>query len=135
MPTRILPPAKELAKRLEGDHSLTFTALAAEYGVSRQAVKKAIEKARIEINRPKPPSLKPFIPWRVRVAHEQHLHVRMLRLYGREQLGLEIPSDRRRRYEEWKRDMDAFDLVVTYDPEVGFSADARRDGDSRYWRP
>lgn len=132
---RILPPAQELADRLEKDHDLTFTALADEYGVSRQAVRKAIEKAHIELNRPKPYSLKRFVPWRVKVAHEQHLHVRMLRLYAREQLGLSIPKDRQTKYRNWRHDMDELDLVVTYSPETGFSVDQRRDGDERYWRP
>jgi hypothetical protein len=134
-PPRILPPAAVLAKRLEGDHSLTMTALGAEYGVSRQAVAKALGKAQIEPDRPKPHSLKPFVPWRVKVAHEQHLHVRMLRLYGREQLGLPIPRERQRIFRDWKDGMDRLGLVVTYSPETGFGVDERRDGDERYWRP
>jgi hypothetical protein len=133
--TRILPPAKELAARLEQDHHLTLTALAAEYGVSRQAVKKAIDKAQVTVHRPQPHSLKHFVPWRVKVIHEQHLNVRMLRLYGRQQLGLEIPKDRRKKFEEWIRDMDLLNLVVTYSPETGFGVDERREGDERYWRP
>lgn len=135
MPTRILPPARELAERLEKDHNLTFTALAEEFGVSRQAIRKAIEKAHIELDRPKPHSLKQFVPWRVKVIHEQDLHVRMLRLYAREKLGLPIPKDRQKKYREWRADMDLLDLVVTYSPETGFALDDRRDGDERYWRP
>lgn len=135
MPIRILPPAKELAARLEADHSLTLTALGAEFGVSRQAVVKALRKAQVTVNRPERHSLKPFIPWRVKVAHEQHLLVRMLRLYAREQLGLTIPRDRRKLYGEWRRDMDKLGLVVTYDYEKGFDLDERREGDQKYWRP
>lgn len=132
---RILPPADELAKQLESDHSLTFTALAEKYGVSRQAVMKAINKAHIELERPKPHSLKQFVPWRVKVAHEQDLNVRMLRLYARQILGFPIPKDRQKKYAEWRQYMDALDLVVTYSPETGFAVDERRPGDERYWRP
>lgn len=132
---RILPAAKVLAGRLEKDHSLTYTALADEYGVTRQAVTKALQRAKIEPKRPSPYSLKQFVPWRVKVQHEQHVLVRMLRVYAREQLGMPVPKDRRRMYARWRHDMDQYGLVVTYDPETGFDTDLRRDGDERYWRP
>lgn len=132
---RILPPAAELAERFKQDKTLTFTALAAEFGVTRQAVRKALEKAHIQVERPNPHSLKQFVPWRVKVIHEQHLHVRMLRLYARQRLGLPIPRDRQKIYREWRHDMDELGLVVTYSPETGFGVDERRPGDERYWRP
>lgn len=135
MRTRILPSAEVLAKRLEEDHNLSLTALGAEYGVSRQAVLKALRRAQVEPNRPKPHSLKQFVPWRVKVAHEQDLHVRMLRWFAREQLGLSIPQDRMKKYREWRETMDTLDLVVTYSPETGFGTDKRRPGDGKYWRP
>lgn len=135
MRTRFLPDAEILKKKLEADHDLSLTALGREYGVSRQAVLKALRKAHAEPNRPGPHSLKAFVPWRVKVAHEQDLLVRMLRLYAREQKGLPIPRDRMKQYREWRETMDLLDLVVTYSPEHGFGTDERRPGDGRYWRP
>lgn len=133
--SRILPPAEEIAAAFKDDPELTFTAYAARFGVSRQAVKKALDVAEIELNRPSPYTLKQFVPWRVKVAHEQHLHVRMLRIYAREKLGLPLPRERLRAYREWRQDMDELGLVVTYSPEAGFGVDERRPGDERYWRP
>lgn len=135
MRTRLLPDAEILKKQLEADHQLSLTALGRQYGVSRQAVLKALRKAHAEPNRPGPHSLKEYVPWRVKVAHEQDFLVRMLRLYAREQKGLPLPREREKKYREWRETMDLLDLVVTYSPEVGFSTDERQPGDGKYWRP
>lgn len=132
---RILPPGDELVRVFQRDSSLTYTAVARRYGVTRQAVVKALGPRVAQLNRPPARSLKLFVPWRVRVEHEQDFLVRMLRLYAREQLGFGVASGRRRGYYSWKREMDDRNLVVTYDRETGFALDERREGDAAYWRP
>ena len=134
-PARILPPAKELAERLKNDPNLSFSELSRQYGVSRQALTQALRRAHLEVSRGPAYTVKEFVPWRVKVEHEQHLYIRMLRLWAREQKGLPLPKDRVKIYRELLAWLDDNDLVIAYDRETGFSAVPREDGDGRYWRP
>lgn len=99
--------------------------IADEYGVSRQAVSAALQRAHLSEPRVR---YDQYIPWKVRVAHQRDYEIRMLRLYARRQLG--IPNEPRD-----DRYLDAFiekltgeHLVVDYDPDEGFYYTDKRDG-------
>lgn len=99
--------------------------IARRYGVTRAAVSKAARTYNLDSGRV---SYDEFIPWRAKVEHQRDYAVRMLRLYGRRQMGLPL-DDRDVRYlDRWLEELRRLEAVVDYDPERGFYYTRRREG-------
>lgn len=136
---RQLPPVDELVHMREVQ-GLTLTQMVdtieREHGetVTTSAVSQALARA----GKAQPaPRYNDVIPWRVMMIHQKHQHLRMLRLYGREQAGLPLDEQQKRRLENWKKKLDEKNAVVHYRPheEPGFVLVPRREGiDKGYTR-
>jgi hypothetical protein len=71
------------------------------------------------------------IPWRVKVEHLTQYPVRMLRLLGRRNAGIELTDDEETRLDSWLQAMKQRKIVVAYSGDIGFiyvEADERGDG-------
>lgn len=133
MSHRKLPDVKVLVKHLE-EEGMTYAQVAELYGSSKQAVSAALDRANVDLGRAQR-SYRDHIPWRVKVEHNSHLLVKMLRLHARSQLGLPIQPADLAKHDQWLQYMKLHDAVVVYHPDHGFGLDERRPGDSDLTRP
>lgn len=125
--TRDLPDTVELQALLRQGASQAD--IARRYGVTRQAVSKALAASHLRQPRH---SFKPYAPWKVRTVHQNAYQLRMLRLHGREQMGLPIAEGDKRQLEAFRARLDELDVVVDYDREEGFFYVPREEGDTEY---
>ena len=79
-----------------------------------------------------------FIPWpRIAVEHNQHYILNMLRVGARLSRNLPVKPADRRRYEKWRKDVDAKNASIHYDPETvdGFYYVPRPEGGGLIYSP
>lgn len=115
---RKLPPDEEVVRLVVQD-GRTLQSIADEYGASRQAVSNCLRNA----GHGAPNAIQPYkdwIPWRVRVTHNNDKIVRRLRRYARMQMGEEFRPGEQANLDRWIQRMQALGVVVDYHPEVGF---------------
>jgi hypothetical protein len=62
-------------------------------------------------------SYKHLRPWRVKPEHEHAHPSLMLRLYGRNDVGVEVETAQMRTLVRWMSDLEGADVVVGYDPD------------------
>jgi hypothetical protein len=111
MPGRqILPDSGTLAQMRR---HMTIAEIAEEYGVSQQAVWYKLRDAGLTENRP-PNSM----PWTVRTEHLQSRPALMLRALAKLNRGEELPAQKLRSLEIWRKELDDLGVVVDYAPET-----------------
>lgn len=121
---RKLPPDEEVI-RLVVDEGRTLQSIADEFGASRQAVSNRLREAGVGA----PKAIQPYkdwIPWRVRVAHNNDKIVRKLRRYARVQMGESFRPGEVANLSRWIGQMRSLGVVIDYHPEVGFMYVPRR---------
>lgn len=130
---RILPPTAELEKMVDKGmtHQQIADALSKKTGhrVSRSSVSAALSRAGKTQEAPRYAN---EIPWRVRGEHLTQYPVRMLRLLGRWNAGLDLKDEESARLDSWLASLEEKNLVVGYSPEAGFlylEADEVHDGE------
>lgn len=70
-----------------------------------------------------------WLPWSpIRVEHNDAWEATMLRVGARLARGQQVPARHRVSFDKWRADLAERDLVVTYDPERGFSLVPSRAG-------
>lgn len=110
---RTLPDSNSELEKLLRRH--TMTEIAEMYGVTAQAVSKAVRDRNLSVERRT--SYKEYIPWRVKVEHSELYPRRMLRLYAMEQTGKPLTEKQAGQLRLFKQRLDELDAVVHYDPE------------------
>lgn len=88
------------------------------YGVTRAAVSTAIRDRKLNI--PVRPSFKEFIPWTILETNKEdrdHHVVRMLRAYGKTQMGRHVTVKERAQLEGFLRMLEEEGCVIAYDPD------------------
>lgn len=125
MARRKLPP-HDVVAALVRDHGWSTYRIADEYGATRAAVTHCLRQLGIESPRA-PASYKEYIPWRVKVAHNEGVIIRKLRLWARAQMRLEVTPAQRQQLDQWEALMR--DYVVDYDAECGFAYVPRQPGE------
>jgi hypothetical protein len=108
----------------------TLQSVADEYGASRQAVSNCLRGAGIGA----PNAIQPYkdwIPWKVRVAHNNDKIVRKLRRYARMEMGEQFRPGEIANLHRWIGRMQALDVVIDYHPEVGFMYVPRQPHEAR----
>lgn len=130
-PPRILPSESILRRWIEEEgltHQQCADRVFAQTGVkvSRASVSASLSKAGYT-KRVRYPEL---IPWRVRVDHNRHHFLNMLRLEGRSQAGVRLSEHDRRQLESFKRRLEESNAVVAYirDTDEGWFLVHRRPG-------
>lgn len=94
--------------------------------VRRSSVSSAISKS----GRSKPKERYDYlIPWRVKKEHSREYPVRMLRVLGRSREVLPLREGEWERVHSWVKKLAKDDLVVAYDPNIGFRYVKRKAGD------
>lgn len=107
-------PDPEVLTRLLLRHGDAW--VAAEYGVTKQAVSNAKKQGNIDVNRRI--SYKEYIPWRVKAEHANtYIHM-MLRLYARDKMALGMSPKERTQLTEFLAELTANNWVVNYDPSI-----------------
>lgn len=104
--------------------------VADEYGASRQAVSNCLREAGIGA----PNAIQPYknwIPWKVRVAHNNDKIVRKLRRYARMEMGEQFRPGEVANLHRWIQRMRDLDVLIDYHPEVGFMYVPRRSDEAR----
>jgi hypothetical protein len=118
MSARKLPPDLEVI-RLVFNEGRSLQSVADEFGSSRQAVSACLRSA----GRQAPNSVQPYrdwIPWRVRVPHNNDKIVRKLRRYARWQMGERFTPGEIASLNRWVDRMHRLGVVVDYHPDIGF---------------
>jgi hypothetical protein len=127
----MIRPSDELLRVLTVEH--TDAEIAQKYGVVRSAVSYWRAHADPPILRPQAmrPRLthKQYIPWTVSAEHTQHHIARMLRTYSTQQQGKPLRHSEARQLERLIAYMDEHNLVIDYDPEVGWGWRSRKRGE------
>lgn len=129
MSNRKLPPDEEVI-RLIVQEGRTLQSVADEYGATRQAVSNCLRNAGLGA----PGAIQPYkdwIPWRVRVPHNNDKIVRKLRRYARMQMGEQFRPGEIANLHRWIQRMQALGVVIDYHPEVGFMYVPRRNDEAR----
>jgi hypothetical protein len=124
-----LPPDEEVVRLVTGE-GRTLQSIADEYGASRQAVSNCLRNAGVG----SPKAIQPYkdwIPWRVKVSHNNDKIVRKLRRYARLQMGETFRPGEVANLERWIARMRTLDVVIDYSPEVGFIYVPRRPDEPR----
>lgn len=109
---RTLPESDSELERLLRKH--TMEEIASMYGVTGQAVSKAVRDRKL--NTPRRTSYKQYVPWRVRVEHSEDYPRRMLRFYAQAQEGKVLTLKQSQQLAKFVAKLDADDAVVQYDP-------------------
>jgi hypothetical protein len=107
---RTLPEDNRELERLLRKH--TQQEIADMFGVSNQAVSKAIRERKLSI--PQRASYK--LPWPVKTEHSDDYPRRMLRLYAKQQAGVSISAKDASMLARFCATLDERNLVVHYDP-------------------
>lgn len=79
-----------------------------------------------------------FIPWkRIAVEHNQHYILNQLRVGARLARGMQVRPADKRRYEQWRADVDAKNASIHYDPDTvdGFFYVPRPEGGDLIYLP
>jgi hypothetical protein len=103
----------------------TLKSVADEYGATRQAVSNCLRGAGVGAPNAVQP-YKDWIPWRVRVPHNNDKIVRKLRRYARMQMGEQFRPGETANLNRWIERMHQLGVVIDYHPEVGFMYVPRR---------
>lgn len=130
---RLLPEKDELLRMVRA--GLTQQEIADEtfrrtgQRVTRAAVSAALARAGAPPMRNRYPEL---LPWRVKIQHDAHYALRMLRAEARQRRGEELPHAETSRLETWKETLRRNQVVVHYDPDApgGFFYVKARRGDT-----
>lgn len=111
----------------------TLQQIADIYGVTENAVYRALREAGLTTPRPR---YTDTMPWVVASEHEQAYAATMLRELAKRKQGLE-PGNKGRYLDRWLERLDAAGQVVAYDREKGFHLVKRRasDGDGYIRKP
>jgi hypothetical protein len=126
---RKLPPDHEVL-RLVLEEGRTLRSVADEYGATRQAVSACLH----DNGAYAPNAVMPYrewIPWRVRVPHNNDKIVRRLRRYARWQMGETFSEKEINNLSRWISRMRQLGVVVDYDPKAGFFYSPRRPDEPR----
>jgi hypothetical protein len=129
MSHRKLPPNEEVVRLVVQD-GRTLQSIADEYGASRQAVSNCLRGA----GHGAPNAIQPYkdwIPWRVRVIHNNDKIVRRLRRYARMQMGEHFRPGEEANLRKWVERMRDLGVVVDYHPDTGFVYVPRRSDEPR----
>lgn len=129
MSHRKLPPDEEVV-RLVVEEGRTLQSVADEYGSSRQAVSNCLRNA----GHGAPNAVQPYkewIPWRVRVIHNNDKIIRKLRRYARMQLGEEFRPGEVANLQKWVDHMRTLNVVIDYHPDTGFMYVPRRSDEPK----
>lgn len=116
--------------RLVVQEGRTLQSVADQYGASRQAVSNCLRAA----GQGAPNAIQPYkdwIPWRVRVSHNNDKIVRKLRRFARLEMGEEFRPGEIANLRRWAERMRQLGVVVDYHPEVGFMYVPRRPDEPR----
>lgn len=131
---RLLPDGSELLRMVRA--GMTQQEIADEtyqrtgQKVTRAAVSAALARAGAPPMRNRYPEL---LPWRVKVEHDNHYALRMLRAEARQRRGEELPEREVTRLETWKQTLTQNGVVVHYDPDAPggfFYVKARKNVDT-----
>lgn len=117
MRQRALPDDEEL-KRLRFAEGMSYAQIGELYGVTREAVSQAF--ARRKLAPPQRKKYVEYIPWTVKEAHQFDVQNRILRLFARRDMGEELAPTDEKRLDNFLREMNKRDLVITYDREGGW---------------
>lgn len=98
--------------------------------VSRSAIAMAMRRQEVEAANPRP-RYEDMLPWHVLDAHKYNTQARLLRLEGRRRQGRSLNSKELQWLTTWRRELEAHNAVVIYDPETeeGFHWVTRLDSD------
>ncbi len=115
----------------------TQAEVAQMYGVSPQAVSKAIRDR--NLNAERRVSYKQYIPWRIKMDHQESYPHRMLRLWAMSENGKDLTGKQARQLERFVAKLQEDGTVVHYEPD--FPAEAggpwlylpRREGVDLGW--
>lgn len=113
MPSPRLLPDNEVLVRLRRQ-GWTYADIANEYGVTESAVYLRLRQANATKERV---SHRDVIPWRIKKAHTYSFPAQMLRLYGRQQKGMELQPVKRNMLNKWLREMKEAGVVLCYSPD------------------
>ena len=94
-----------------------MTQVAGMYGLTVQAVSKAVKDRKIPVPASRTRnSYRQYIPWTIAVEHENHYARRCLRFWAMEQSGKPLRDHEAQMLRKFKEKLDERDLVVQYDP-------------------
>lgn len=98
--------------------------------VSRSAIAMAMHRHGVEAARPRP-RYEDTLPWHVLDEHKYNAQARLLRLEGRRRQGRALNSKELQWLTTWRRELEAHNAVVMYDPrtEEGFHWVTRQESD------
>lgn len=118
MANRKLPPDTEVLTLVRS--GLSTYQVAHHYGTSRQAVSQCLNRQGVRAPRATSPYTE-FIPWRVKLVHNNHRIIRRLRKWARFRLGdTSLTNGELEHLHKWVAWLHQSRLVVDYSPEVGF---------------
>lgn len=87
--------------------------------ITRQAIAEKIRRLGLTPGRTRD-RYDDVLPWQVRAEHNDDMAAKRLRREGRRRRGLKNDPGQQKLLEQWKRDLEGEDSVVSYDPERGF---------------
>lgn len=98
--------------------------------VSRSAIAMAMSRHGVEAAKPRP-RYEDTLPWHVLDEHKYNSQARLLRLEGRRRQGRSLNSKELQWLTTWRRELEAHNAVVIYDPETedGFHWVQRTEAD------
>lgn len=98
--------------------------------VSRSAIAMAMRRQDVQVANPRP-RYEDMLPWHVLDAHKYNTQARLLRLEGRRRQGRKLNAKELQWLTTWRRELEAHNAVVIYDPETeeGFHWVTRTDAD------
>ena len=124
MPTpRRLPDTTTLLRLRR--NGWTLDKIAAEYGVTRTGVWKALERS----GQTNPvPTYKDVIPWTINAEHQATAVMVRIRSIVRQRQGEILPGTQARLLSEWLRGMEESGVVLNYHPEAPANAASAKGG-------
>ena len=85
--------------------------------VSRSAIAMAMRRQDVEAAKPRP-RYEETLPWHVLDEHKYNTQARLLRLEGRRREGRSLNPKELRWLTTWRRELEAHNAVVMYDPDT-----------------
>lgn len=120
---RKLPDMTTLVRLRRNDW--TLDEIAEEYGVTRTAVWKALERG----GKTNPlPNYKDIIPWRVEPEHRSTAVMVRIRSLVKQRQGLPLPEGEERLLKDWLLGMEEAGVVLNYHPEAPANAASSKGG-------
>jgi hypothetical protein len=118
----------QAAAKMFGE-GMTHREIGEYFGVSQQAVSKALSKLRHEITDGSKPL--PRWPWKMRSYHTEGTNglYRLMQAYRKHAAGLEVSDRDLRDANALRRASEKLGMAVTYTPAEGFMWTTRRDGE------